>query len=156
MAKAAAIFVIALVLVAGVLLRPGPRGVQGPAAIPARAIALHAVAPPGVVLRSESSPNRFRVGSERIRSRFRVSSEYEYESTQVGGTGTFIEVRTSILAVEPLVARPLLATADAAPRVSSAVREPRGTGHLTRAFNTAGRHTSSAFRTAGRALRSVF
>lgn len=142
MAKAAAIFVIALVLVAAVLLRPVPELAR----IPARASAVHTVALPGV--------DR---GSESVRRRFRVGSEYGDGPTQVAGTNAFTELRTSTpVAEEPLAAHPLPATADAAPIVVSATPDPQRTGHLTRAFETAAQQTSGAFRTAGRALRSVF
>jgi hypothetical protein len=54
-AKAAAIFVIALVLVAAVLLRPAPTDVEGPAPIAGRPIAMHAGALPGVPLHATGS-----------------------------------------------------------------------------------------------------
>jgi hypothetical protein len=166
-AKAAAIFVIALVLVAGVLLRPVPRDMEGPAPIPARAIAVHVVARPGVVLRSESVQNAFKVDSEPVQSRFKVDSEsvqssfrvgpeYGYGSTQVGRTNALAKLRTSTMVADPLPGRPLPASAAAAPVVSRARRDAQGTGDLTRAFDTVADHTAGAFRTAGRALRSVF
>jgi hypothetical protein len=165
-AKSAVIFVIALVLVAAVLLRPAPSDVERPVLVPARTLAVHTVALPGAPLRttvqsrlrtrSELFPNGFRVDSEPVRSRFRVGSEYEYGATQVGGTNAFTELRTSKTAGEPLAGRALAPTADDAPIVSSAPPDARPSRHLTRALDTAAQQTSSAFRTAGRAIRSVF
>jgi hypothetical protein len=168
-AKAAAIFVIALVLVAAVLLTPAPV----PAPIPGTTLAMHAVALPGVPVRtpfgvdsepvqsaprtrSESTPNRFRVDSEPVQSRFGVGSEYEYDSTQGSGADVFASTRTRTNVVAPLDARTLVAAADAAPAISADALSTERRGHLSRAFATAADQTSGAVRTARQALRSVF
>jgi hypothetical protein len=164
---------IALVLVAAVLLGPRPSGLERPAPIPARTLALHAVALPGVGLPtpfrvhpervqslprtgSESSSNPFRVDPERVRDRFRVGSEYEYGPAQGVGTNAFADLRTPSAAAVPIDSRRLVVTADPAPAVFDGRWDVQGPGHLSRGLATAAEQTSAAFRIAGRAVRSVF